>query len=226
MTNAMDTAKSRGGFDWLATVFYPLAVVLMEVFWVYPWFVWMGGWFSDSRPVLSLAAVTFTLAASLLVTRLALRQKWSLWRIRAVIIGGGLIAVLLVLAVDYRADHVFLSGQWFGYLWQALAETFSNTRPIVLAIPALLFLWWRGIILGQTTSYFRDIYRNFMLGMAALIFLIIFWQISAASESFTAPGADIGWFVMAFFFFGLIAIAVSHLYLMRRTMPKEDAGLT
>ena len=228
MTNTTDATKSRGGFDWLATVFYPLAVVLMESFWVYPWLAWLGGWpaFDESRPILSLAAVTATLAASLLVTRLALRQKWDLWRIRATVVGGGLIVIFLVLTADYRGDYTFLSGAWFRYLWQSLADTFSHPQTIVPAIPVLLFLWWRGIILGQTTSYFRDIYRNFILGMAALIFLIIFWQISAASESFTAPGADIGWFVMAFFFFGLIAIAVSHLYMMRRSMPKEDAGLT
>jgi hypothetical protein len=228
MTSTMDSTKTQGGFDWLAAVFYPLAVVLMESFWVYPWLAWLGGWpaFDEARPILSLAAVTATLAASLLVTRLALRQKWELWRIRAAVVGGGLVVILLVLAADYRGDYTFLSGAWFGYLWQALADTFSNSQTIVPAIPALLFLWWRGIILGQTTSYFRDIYRNFILGMAALIFLIIFWQISAASERFTAPGAEIGWFVAAFFFFGLISIAVSHLYTMRRSMPREDARLT
>ena len=46
-------------FDWLAVIFYPLAVVLMESFWTYPWLVWLGGWplFSEQRPALSLAAV-------------------------------------------------------------------------------------------------------------------------------------------------------------------------
>ena len=226
--NTMASTNTRGGFDWLATVFYPLAVVLMESFWVYPWLAWLGGWpaFDESRPILSLAGVTATLAASLVVTRLALRQKWELWRVRAAVVGGGLVIIVLVLAADYRGDYTFLSGAWFRYLWQALARTFSNPQTIVPAVPALLFLWWRGIVLGQTTSYFRDIYRNFILGMVALIFLIIFWQISAASERFTAPGPEIGWFVTAFFFFGLIAIAVSHLYMMRRSMPKEDARLT
>jgi len=228
MINAMDSTKTRGGFDWLATIFYPLSVVLMEVFWVYPCLVWLGGWpvFDESRPILSLAAVTAALAASLLVTRLALRQKWDLWRVRATVVGGGLIVILLVLAADYRGDYTFLSGAWFKYLWQALVNTFSNSQTLVLAIPALLFLWWRGIVLGQTTSYFRDIYRNFILGMAVLIVLIIVWQISAASGRIAAPGAEIGWFVVAFFFFGLLAIAVSHLYMMRRSMPREDAGLT
>jgi hypothetical protein len=90
----------------------------------------------------------------------------------------------------------------------------------------MLYLWWRGITLGQSTSYFKDIYRTFLLGMVALIALIIFWQISSSSGKFEGPGAGIGANVIAFFFFGLIAIAICHLYLMRSTMPREEAALT
>ena len=227
MIDTIDT-KIKDGFDWLATVLYPLAVVLMESFWVYPWLAWLGTWpaFGESRPVLYLASVIITLAVSLLATRLVFRQKWGLWRMRAIIIGGGLVVILLVLAVDQRTGYGFLSGGWFGYIWHALGTTFTHARTIVLAIPVLLYLWWRGIILGQTTSYFRDIYRTFVLGMVALIVLIIFWQITGSSGRFTKPGADIGWYVMAFFFFGLISIAVCHFYWMRHTMPREEARLT
>jgi hypothetical protein len=227
----IDTRSNRnrlGNFDWLAVVFYPLAVVLMEVFWIYPWLVWLGNWplFTESRPVLSLASVIITLAVSLLVNRIVFKREWSLLRIRSVIIGGGLVVILLVLAADYNAGYGFLSGQWFVHIGQALGATFSNPQTIVLAIPVLLYLWWRGIILGQTTSYFRDIYRSFLLGMAALIALIIIWQISSASGKFARPGTDIGLNVIAFFFFGLMAIAICHLYLMRSTMPREEAKLT
>jgi hypothetical protein len=228
MATTIGTPTIKGSFDWLATVIYPLAVVLMEVFWVYPWLAWLGSWpmFTVSRPVLSLASVAITLAASLLVTRLTIRQKWPLWRMRSVIVGSGLVVILLVLAVDYRAGYGFLSGSWFGHIFQVLGNTFVSPQTIVIAIPALLYFWWRGINLGQATSYFRDIYRTFILGMVVLIILIIVWQISAASERFTGPGADIGWYIMAFFFFGLISIAVCHLYLMRSSMPREEARLT
>lgn len=215
-------------FDWLAVVFYPLAVVLMEAFWVYPWLVWLGGWpiFSERHPALSLTAVIIVLAVSLLVTRVFLRQKWPLRTIQSVIIGSGLLAILLVLGIEYRADFVFLSGGWFVHVGQALGNTFGSPHTIVVALPVLLYLWWRGIILGQTTSYFRDIYRSFLLGMVALIALIIIWQISSGSESFAAPGPGIGLSIIAFFFFGLMSIAVCHLYAMRRSMPKEEAALT
>ncbi len=215
-------------FDWLAVVLYPLAVILMESFWVYPWLVWLGGWpiFSEQRPALSLAAVIIMLVVSLLVTRILLRQKWPMRVIQTAVIGGGLVTILLVLGVEYNAGHGFLSGGWFVHVGQVLENTVNSPDTIVVALPVLLYLWWRGIILGQTTSYFRDIYRSFLLGMIALIVLIVIWQISSGSEEFVPLGPGIGFNVIAFFFFGLISIAVSHLYQMRRSMPKEEAVLT
>ncbi len=221
----MDRFKN---FDWLAVVFYPLAVILMEAFWVAPCLSWVGVWpvFTEARPVLSLASVIIVVVASLVITRVFTGQQWALWKIRLIVIGSGLLTMLLVLAVEYNDGYAFLSASWFGHIGQVLGDTFSNTGTIVVAIPVIVYLWWRGIMLGQSTSYFRDIYRSFLLGMAALIALIIFWQISAASGKIPKPGTDIGINVIAFFFFGLLAIAISHLYNMRRTMPKEEAKLT
>ncbi|OGO18250.1 MAG: hypothetical protein A2Z15_06375 [Chloroflexi bacterium RBG_16_50_11] len=210
--------------DWLAMVFYPLAVILMEAFWVSPWLSYIGVWpfFSEARPVLSLASVIIVIVVSLLVTRIFTRQKMPLWAIQVIIIGGGLVTMLLVL----RLEYAFISGSWFGQIWQILGETFTRPSTIVVAIPAVIYLWWRGIVLGQSTSYFKDIYRSFVLGMVALIALIVFWQISAASGNIPKPGSDIAVNIIAFFFFGLLAIAISHLYNMRNAMPKEEARLT
>jgi large-conductance mechanosensitive channel len=215
-------------FDWLAVVFYPLAVILMEAFWVSPWLSWVGFWsfFSEARPVLSLASVIIVIVASLVITRIFTQQQWSLWKIQLIIIGSGLLTMLLVLAVEYNDGYTFLSSGWFGHIGQALGNTFTHASTISMAIPAIVYLWWRGIMLGQSTSYFRDIYRSFLLGMAALVVLIIFWQISATSGSIPKPGGEIGIDVICFFFFGLLAIAITHLYNMRRAMPKEDARLT
>jgi hypothetical protein len=215
-------------FDWLAVVFYPLAVILMEAFWVSPWLGWIGVWpfFSESRPVLGLPSVIIVIVVSLLVTRIFTSQKLPMWAVQTIVIGCGLVTMLLVLGVEYADGYTFLSGRWFGHIVQVLGNTFDNPSTIVVAIPAIAYLWWRGIMLGQSTSYFKDIYRSFLLGMVALIALIIFWQISSSSGGFAKPGADIGLNVIAFFFFGLLSIAICHLYVMRSTMPREEAKLT
>jgi len=216
------------GMDWMAVIFYPLAVILMEAFWVSPWLNWMGLWpiFRETRPVLSLASVIIVLAASLLMTRIVSRQKMPMWALQLSIIGGGVVVLLLVVAAEYTDGYVFLSGGWFAHMAQVLGNTFKNPGTVVFALPVIIYLWWRGIVLGQSTTYFKDIYRSFLIGLVALIFLLIIWQVSSSSGKIASPGAGLGLNVIAFFFFGLLSIAICHLYTMRRTMPKEEAALT
>ena len=65
----MVTISRFRNLDWLATVFYPLAVILMEVFWVSPWLSWAGGltFFSEARPVLHLPSVIIVIIISLFI---------------------------------------------------------------------------------------------------------------------------------------------------------------
>ena len=207
--------------------FYPLSVILMESFWVFPWLLWMGTWqlFSEQRPAISLASLIIVLVISLVVTKIATRQNWPLWLMRSVIIGCGVIAIFVVLRIEYPSGGGFWDVGWFGFFGESLANTFSSPHPLIIALPALVYLWWRGIILGRTTSYFRDIYTSFIVGMVFLIALIIIWQITSG-DSPEGPGAEIGLFVIAFFFFGLISIAICHLSQMHQSMPREEAALT
>jgi hypothetical protein len=207
--------------------FYPLAVILMESFWVFPWLLWIATWsmFSREKPAISLASLVIVLVISLTVTRIVTRRDWPLWLIRTVIIGSGVITIFVVLRIEYPTGAGFQDAGWFSYFGNALANAVSNPNPLVVALPVLVYLWWRGIVLGRTTSYFRDIYTSFVVGMIFLIVLIILWQISSG-EGREEPGAKIGLFVIAFFFFGLISIAICHLSQMRRSMPPEETRLT
>lgn len=211
--------------DWLAVIIYPLMVVLMEAFWVYPWLVWLGVWpvFAESRPALSMVSVIMVLAISILVTRVTIRQKWSLRLIQFVVVGCGLATMFLVVRFDYGSGYAFFDGQWFIHMGHMLNVTFKSPYTIVPALPVLLYLWWRGIQLGRTASYFGNVYRSFVIGMVALIILIILWQVSAGSGDFEGPIETIVLYIIAFFFFGLISLAICHLYLMRQRMPSGEA---
>jgi len=224
----MSIRQRLKGFDWLAGFFYPLAVILMESFWVYPWLVWVGGGgvFAETRPVLGLGSVVLVLAVSLLSTRLLLQAPWRLRYIRGAVVGGGVVVILLVLGYEYADGYAFLSGAWFAHVGRLLGETLSRGHTVALALPVLLYLWWRGIILGGTTAYFRNIYRSFLIGVVALVLLIIFWRLDAGADSAQGPGVVVGLEVMAFFFFGLISVALCHLYLMRHSMTREEANRT
>jgi hypothetical protein len=216
------------GINWLITVLQPLAVILMEAFWVYPWLVWLGVWpaFAELRPALSPTSVMITLAASLLVTRVSLRQQWPMWLIRCLIIGGGLVIIFLMLRVEYGEGYAFLDDRWFIHVGQMLGATLSRPYPVLLALAVLLYLWWRGITLGRATPSSSSIYSSFLLGIVALITLIVLWQISSLSGTFEGPMSSIGIYVMFFFFFGLLSIAICHIDLMRSRMTQEDTALT
>jgi hypothetical protein len=216
----------RGKTDWLAGFLYPAAVLLMEAFWVFPWLSWLGGWpmYAVQRPPLSLAAVIVVLAASLAVTRfLNRRDNWSLTAIRLAVVGSGAVVFLAVLRVSYPPPA---GTGWFTHVGNLLGNTLRTPSTFVLAIPALIFLWWRGIVMARRTASFRDVYRSFIPGMAALIVLIIVWQVSSSNDRFVKLGSDVGLYVIAFFFFGLLAIAIGHLYNIRRTMPKDGSAVT
>jgi hypothetical protein len=134
--------------------------------------------------------------------------------------------MLLVLAAEYRDGYVYLSGAWFSHFFSDIGNVLSSPVTIIVALPVILYLWWRGIMLGNSTSYFKDIYRSFLIGMVLLILLLIIWPAGASSGALSSPTSGLGLNVIAFFFFGLLSIAICHLYAMRSTMPKEDAALT
>jgi hypothetical protein len=223
----MTTAKVKK-FDWMAGAFYPLSVLLMETFWVSPLLKWAGTWpvFQNSGPVLSVGSVFLVLGISLLLTRLTANLEKPMWLIQLIVIGGAVVTILMVAGYEYRGGYTFLSGGWFQYMGRSLGDIFKHARPVLIGLPAMIYLWWRGIVLGQSTSYFKDIYRTFLVGVIVLVLLIIVWQLNAASSNIEKPGNYMTINVIAFFFFGLISIAISHLYQMRAGMPKEEASLT
>ena len=226
--NALQTDIKAKNQDWLAAVFYPLSVVLMEAFWVSPWLNWIGTWplWNESRPILSLLSVVVLLAASLLLTRYAARFKLRMALVQLIIIGAGVLAMLLVLAVEYRDGYAYLSPSWFSHFFSTIGNVFHSPSTLVAGLPVIIYLWWRGIMLGNSTSYFKDIYRSFIIGMVFLVLLLIIWQTGAKAGDLSSPTSGLGLNVIAFFFFGLLSIAICQLYMMRSTMPKEDAALT
>ena len=214
--------------NYLNDVFYPLSVILMESFWLYPWLLWLGLWpyFDVQGPALSPISIIIILASSLVLTRVVTRRQWPIWLIRTVIIGAGVIIMFLVLRIEHNGGYGLFDTGWWGFAGNTLGNFFSNPHPIVVAIIAVIYLWWRGIGLGRTTSRFRSIYTSFLVGIVFIILLIALWRLTSGEDTYTEPGSDIALYVIGFFFFGLISIAVGHLFMMQRSMPKEEAALT
>jgi len=210
--------------NWISIVFTPVAVIMMEVFWFYPWLVWAGklDFFADKHPPLNLGAVILLLGASYLATRYLLSRDWpDLW-VRSGILFFGLLLVYATIRSEYHAGFSITDPQWFVYAGKIIINSFTEPHQLMLALPASTYLWWRGIKRGRGPLLMSDIYRTFLVGIGAFVLLIIIWRISLGSGSLEDLAATVGPQVAAFFFFALSALALTNLYSIQQRMSPEE----
>jgi hypothetical protein len=211
--------------NWITTVVIPAAVVLMEVYWFYPWFLWLGKTelFSEPRAPLSIGGVIFLLGGGFVVTRYLLSREWPLSRVRWGVILCGLIVVFTVIRSEYHAGYGLLDGGWFVHTSGVLLD-FSQAHTLMVALPAGAYLWWRGIRYGRAPLYTTTVYRNFIIGIISFVLLIIVWRISLGAGSLEELAATVAPHVAAFFFFALVSLALINLQSIRQQMTPEDMG--
>lgn len=196
--------------SWIANILLPLTAVLMEAMWVYPWLALAGRWpifIQRPQPPLSLVSLLFLLGSSFLITRFSLKRRWTLRWKRLCIMGCGILAILAVLRVEYPAGSGMLDGFWFVQTARLLISSFSHPEPMVIALFASLYLWWAGIRWGHSSLDFDNIYRAFLIGLAAQVILIISW----GSEPTRTALSGTGIYIAGFFFFALSAMALARL---------------
>lgn len=210
--------------NWISIVFMPVAIILMEVFWFYPWLVWVGKleFFPGDRPPLSLASVIFLLGASYLVTRYLLSRDWSVSWVRTGILLFGLALVYSAIRSEYHAGFSLTDPQWFLHTGKTILNLFTEPDLLMIALPASTFLWWRGINRGRRPLLMSDIYRTFLIGIGAFVFLIIAWRLSLGSGSLEDLASTIAPQVAAFFFFALSALALTNLHSIQQRMAPEE----
>ncbi len=220
----MSLAKVFTRENRLAGVLYPVLVILMEAFWVYPWLIWIGylSEFSQAKALVSLPSVIIVLALSVAATRFFLKRKWSIALVRAAIIGCGTVAGLLILRVEYGFGYAVFGTGWIEHVTALVTATFTELHSVALAIPALLLLWWRGILLERKASSIEGVYRSFLSGIIGFIIITIFWNFTFSGESYSAKLSDIGLYAICFFIFGLLSLAVRNLHLRRKDITEPE----
>jgi hypothetical protein len=209
---------------WVNSVLLPLVVILMEVFWIYPCLAWAGKWsaLTWQRQPLSLASLVFLLGVTFLATRFFLGRRWPLYWIRLSIIACGLIAMFVVVRIEYGTGTGLLSGQWFVQTALALLDSYSHPHPMVIALLVGVFLWWRGISWGRSPLYSETIYRSFLFGLAALVVLILVWGAGWGADPFKNLVSTVGLYVVGFFFCGLTALALTNLQGIQQQMKEKE----
>ena len=225
MAESISLRSRLAGINWITGVPFTLSVTLMEVLWAFPWLAWISQLpsFRWSKTPLSLISFILILGISFVLSKQLINRDWSLGKVRLTITGAGILTILIVLRFEFSAGTGLFSWEWFGYIGRLLLDSFSHFEPLILAIVLAALLWWRGIRLGRSSLDADDIYRNFFIGVAALIVLIL---IAGASTwtTYQFDTSSIWPFLAGFFFFGLLAMALSNLKSIQEKIAAESVS--
>lgn len=123
--------------------------------------------------------------------------------------------VILIVAVVITTPLIihsllYPSYGWFDWGWWERAGrsllSFHMLPPEVGISAIVLFLWWRGISIGQRSLTFQGVAFSFRLGVLLLVFSVPLWSYRALSISALH---DSTMFILPFFFFSLLAVALA-----------------
>ncbi|MFC1906225.1 DUF4129 domain-containing protein [Chloroflexota bacterium] len=208
--------------NWTAVVFFPLTVLLIEVFWLYPWLAWSGQVFAWQRPPLSLASLLFLMSISFIATKFSFSRRWPMPLVQSGMVSCGLAATFIVVRVEYGAGFELVDGEWFVHTGRIILNSFSQPHPMMLALVVVPYLWWRGLRLEISPLYSNDVYRSFIVGFIALVILIIVWGVSLGTGSLQGLASTIGLHIAGFFLFSLMAMAIRHLLTIRQKILEKE----
>jgi hypothetical protein len=190
------------GLKWRQEVLY-LSVAAMEVCWLYPWFLLGYRMLDDNTHPSSALSLLLPLLAALYLTRalprLHLEMRWN----RVIVALSAVVACLSALKYHLYRSYFLLDPAWLWDLVLALAGLANAIPAALLVVVAVLYLWWRGISLGQQSLTFEKVGFYFRLGIVAFIWYLFL--------TFFSTGQAVTVLVFVYFFFGLIAVALARI---------------
>lgn len=205
----------------MGTIVAPLAVMLMEVFWVYPWLIWSRELevFPWDHVPLNILSLLVLIISSYAITRFIPSTtrllKWTKLALVLFIIG-------FIIHLEYTPGMIPFSGEWLKHMSQLVFDSFTTLHPVIPAITASVYLCWRGMSIASSSTFSNDISRSFLFGLIGIILLIIIWAAGLGAESSLISLA--GLYIGGFFFFGLLALALGNFLNVRQKLLREQSA--
>jgi hypothetical protein len=189
-------------------------LALMDLCWAYPWCVLLGVW-TDSRtsgllsPVSVLALVVLGAWSTTLFGRLTRRGRRGRYALAAL--------ALVAATISVRFEHFggFGGLDWVGPFVGALAALIGELSAPVLAFACALYLWWRGMRFGMQSPGFVDVDGAFRWGITRLATFALVIALATRPSLLPAIEAQTSPFVVGFFFFSLLTLALARLESLR-----------
>jgi hypothetical protein len=205
--------------SYLHSALLPSLVILMRLFWLWPWVLVLSRWLTvAAEPLLPAWLVAALFAAGALLRRFAVARASSVTVARRWV--GGISFVLLVGLLWWRfymGDHPLWDPAWLA----RLARDSSDWR-VEFPAPVLLLLiaggvWLRGIMDGGRNLNRDHVWSALTTGAIALAVLALLVRLDPRG----IPPATAQW-VTGFFTAGLTALALSSLALAQSRSTLGD----
>lgn len=194
------------------TQLIPAFAVIMEVSWVYAWLVWFSAWptWKWSSPPLNYISCLVLAIGTELATHLSLNDRWSLNRVRVIILSGSATLLALLIRWNLGGGYGIADAAWLGYIA-------TQRSALVIAAIVGVYLIWRGIANGRHELVFSDIYGKFVIGLVATVLLLISWGFVGKSGNIWSSE---GVYIIIFFGLGLLTMAMANLEALRTELSR------
>jgi hypothetical protein len=194
------------GLDWRRETIYVLTAA-MEVAWFAPWylaFMPMEAQLPPERTAVGLFLVMVlpTYGARALL-RLNLKPRLHGVALAALLV----VNCLLAMRVFLYAGQAYAGLDWLQETLRDVLDIYQFMPDWFVVVLSTLFLWWRGVRLGQRLPSVRGITLGFYAGIVSFIAFVLL--VSLATRE------DPSFFIPAFFFYSLMALAATRMAEMR-----------
>ncbi len=190
----------------------PLAAIVMEFCWAYPWVLLLTGVFYGRAPtpLLPAGSALALLLLGHLSVEVAARIPQPLRRGRAGVVAVGLVAGALAVKHTYYPEFAVWQLGWVWALAQAAHDALPTVAPPVMGALTATALWWRGVVLGQREFTHAEIEFAFRRGVGWSVAFVLLFALYGESIGFSLTGPAIS-YLLGFLSLGLIVLAVARL---------------
>lgn len=186
--------------DWPRETRYSLTAA-MEVAWFTPWYLALLPETARLPPLRSAMGLLVLTLVPLYLIRFMDYLRLRLRVQRIIMVGVLLLTVVLATRLILYAGQDYQATGWLQSSIEDSLDLYKLIPDWMVIFLATLFLWWRGISIGQREVSVRAVRVGFFLG---LVFFVVF--VLAVT---IVTGEDPAPFVPAFFFCGLMAMGAS-----------------
>jgi hypothetical protein len=190
-----------------------LTVLAMEVCWLYPWVALLDQWLTGQERFSSPLELFVLLVGLLWASRLLQKLPVGLGVRQILLAPIVLLSALVLIKLHLYPGYPWLSGSWITALGSSLTSMSSEIPAEVEVFVITLYCWWRALNLSQKTLDAGTVGFYFRVGVAGLVWYLL--------GTIFAQAMDVTRLAFAFFFFGLIAMALSRALEMG-TVPEGE----